>query len=75
MTATSHNIHDIPTEESLYWRTRSNTDFNKFHLICTYYKKAVLTKHLYVQSIQKKNIEFKFCDIQCVNFALFSKHL
>ena len=32
------------------------------------------TKHLYVKSIHKKDIELKFCDIQCVNWAPFSKY-
>ena len=41
-----------PLNKPFFWETWSNTEL-----------KAVLTKHLYVKSIHKKNIEFKFCDI------------
>ena len=53
-----------PLNKPLCWETtcRSNTE-SKLYLIYTYKKKAVLTKHLYVKSIHKKNIEFKFCDL------------
>lgn len=54
VTVTSHKIHDIPTEQI----QSLNCIFSK---MCTYWKKAVLTQLMYVKSIHKMNMEFKFC--------------